>query len=299
MTGDRIISSDSEVFLLAFTADGKSLAGCCRDMGVRFWNVATGNLERKVVIPQGTGAPFLSADGRYVAGTSPDKTVKIWDLRNGEIRNRVEGFTMRPGSLAISPDGKFLATNADRENTVQLYDLPSSKRLWTTPDGVGGSDLIFSPNGNLLVGANSDANLRVWDARSGKLVKLLDETPVTMFGLEFSPDGKLFAAAGANRVVYLWDTTTWALQKKLAGQPEMVATLTFSPNGRYLLTGGFDDVTVKNPTRVLIWDVAAGTILRKLDAAHRVGSVAFSRDSGLAAVTVGEKSIALWAVPAA
>ena len=76
----------------------------------------------------------------------------------------------------------------------------------------------------------------------------------------------------------------------------MVSALAFSPDGVKLLTGGFNEITLKHPVKVIVWDVGTGKPQRTVDAAQRVTSVAFAPDGKSFAVSTGRKSIDLWGV---
>jgi uncharacterized protein with WD repeat len=115
-----------------------------------------------------------------------------------------------------------------------------------------------------------------------------------MFAMVFSPDGRFFGSAGADRTIHVFETGNWKKVAALNGQPEMITALALSPQGRVLVAGGFDDVTVKNPTKVLVWDVPTRSILRTLPARHRVQSVAISPDARWVAVADAEKTVQVW-----
>ena len=299
-TPERVITADAVVRQVAFTADGGSLMGVCQDGQVRFWDARSGALQRTVAWSKDDlRGVVLSPDRRLLAATGPEKVVKVWSLKSGEMQHRLPALPVAPGELAISPDGKMLASNAEAENTVRLWDLATSRQLLSLPDGLGDSSLLFSPDGSLLVGANSDTVIRVWHTGSGKQVAVIDEIPVTMFALIFSPDGRYLGAAGADRTIHVFETGGWKKAAALTGQPEMITALALSPQGRVLVAGGFDDVTVKNPVKVLVWDVPSRAILRSLPARHRVESVAISPDSRWVAVADAEKTVQIWPTTAA
>ena len=96
--------------------------------------------------------------------------------------------------------------------------------------------------------------------------------------------------------VYLWDAQNWKLLRKITGQPEMISSLAFSPDGRLLVTGGFSDISSKEPVSILLRDlVPAG------DSHHRFGPPGF-RDRLLARWQIHrdharEKAVHLWRVP--
>ena len=99
-----------------------------------------------------------------------------------------------------------------------------------------------------------------------------------------------------DRTVYLFDAKSWKLARKLSGQPEMISALAFSPDSRLLLSGGFSELTTRNPVRILLWDVEAGKVLRSLPSPQRVDTVAFSPDGALAAASYQLKNVSVWSL---
>jgi WD40 repeat protein len=182
------------------------------------------------------------------------------------------------------------------DDTLRVWDARGIERF-RTPAGLGGTSLlIISPSAETVFAASYDTNLRVWNTKNGELVRVMDELPVAMFAGAFSNDGKYLATAGVDRIVYLWETATWKLARQLRGQQEMISALALSPDGRKALTGGFSDISSRNPVKILLWDVETGKVVRTIDAAQRVAAVAFSPDGKAAAATESSKSIRLLAV---
>jgi WD40 repeat protein len=303
MPGDRVISSDAAVGSIAFSADGTTLAGTCRDGKLRLWDAQSGALKRTLAWDASDKAVFLPTPADLLAAVAGDGAIKLWDPRTGQRIQRPLGPAPGMRQLAFSGDRKLVAAAGPRaeggsENIVRVWDS-SGKERFSRPAGLGGvAAMAFSPDGGTLVVASYDTNVRAWSSRDGELLRLVEELPVSTFALAFSPDGKHLAAAGADRTVYLFETKNWGIERKLAGQPEMISALAYSPDGRRLATGGFSEFTVQNPVKVLLWDVASGEVVRSVTSAHRVDSVAFSPDGALMAASDREKAIQVWSARA-
>jgi WD40 repeat protein len=117
-------------FEVAFTADGKSLVSACGP--VKFWDVRTGNLLR-TLDPKGLMAHHVavSTDGRHLVtdGVRKEKgktvyAVLLRDAKTGELRQTLpwQNHSMLMCSLALSPDGRFLAVGAGTPTNVEAKD---------------------------------------------------------------------------------------------------------------------------------------------------------------------------------
>jgi WD40 repeat protein len=304
LPGDRVISSDSAVGVLSFSADGSLIAATCEDGQVRLWDTRTGDFKRAVPFDKGARAIALAEGADLLAANGRDGGIQTWDLKTGQTVQRFAGPMPRIAPFVFSPARKLVAgasrtSDDSSEFTVRIWDASGTERL-ALQAGLGGvSTIAFSPDGGTLVAAGYDTNLRAWSTRDGELLRLMEELPLAMFAAAFSPDGKYLATAGADRIVYLWDTKTWKIARKLTGQPEMISAMAFSPDGRLLLTGGFSEFTEQNPVKAMLWDVSSGKPLRSMPSAHRVHSAAFSPDGTQAATASVDQQVSIWAVPGA
>ena len=99
----------------------------------------------------------LGPDGKFIVSASGDGNAKVWDAATGKLLMSLDGHGEFVGSVSYSPDGKLIMT---KDGTL-------STRVW---DGVSGKLLIspelnvvslFSPDGKLIVIANSDGTASV------------------------------------------------------------------------------------------------------------------------------------------
>lgn len=282
--------SSPEVWGLAFSPDGRTLASSGDDHTIKLWDAAAGHLIRTLSAHESlVTCVAFSPDGRWLASGSFDKRkpVGLWNASTGEPLGFPEGHTDRVRTLSFSPDGKTLATGGD-DHTVRLWDV-ASRRPRCAPL-VGHTSTLygvaFSPDGRLLA-SGAEREIRLWDAATGQPRGVLRSEGFVM-ALAFSPDGRILAAPTLEGSITLWDTPDWKPRPPLHGHSLEVMAVAFSPDGRTLASGGRDKT-------VRLWDPAAGQELLTLKGhEHRIHGMAFSPDGRTLASGAFDGAIKLW-----
>lgn len=298
---DRQIAVDVPVFGVAFSPKGDALHAVCADNKARVFSLNGGAPLRTFAWDQGDSNPTLTPHGLLTVGK--DGAVKTWSFASGAVSSRFTPAGPRARRSAVSADGKLTASNVlpnprYAETEVRVTDA-TGKVKYSVPAGLGGVGAVaISPDGSSIVAASYDADVRAWNAANGELLRLIDELQTAMFDLRFSPDGRYLVAAGAAREVYVFETKTWKIARKIPNLPQLVSALAFSGDGRLLATGGFEEITVQRPVKVIVWDFATAKPVRTVDAPHAVTGLALSPDGKLAAVAARERRIDLWQIPA-
>jgi WD40 repeat protein len=91
--------------------------------------------------------------------------------------------------------------------------------------------------------------VRIWDPRTGELVREFAAENIHGRPMALSPDGSVLATGGKS--VRLWGVRTGAKLRELSGHLKRTQSIAFSADGRLLVAGGSYGTTN-------VWDVATG-----------------------------------------
>jgi WD40 repeat protein len=232
---------------LAFSPDGQSLVvGSYGDNWLRIWDVATAHVRKEIQGPgPGLRILALSPDGTRVAASTADPAqLCVCDTTSGERL-----FSGRGRALAYSPNGRWLAVQAENEPAVLLLDARTHETVARFP----GHDepvvfAAFSPDSSRLASCSHDFTVRLWEVESGACKVLRGHTD-EVFAAAFHPDGTRLATAGRDRAILLWDLARGEDVARLQGHTSYVWSLAFSPDGATLVSGSGDST-------VRLWDTA-------------------------------------------
>lgn len=176
--------------------------------------VATNLQTGKIVWKQRT-KPYhptvatISPDNRTIAvamladGTSDKKTIfaiHLWHIGQSQSFGELRGHTNHVTGLVFTHDGKGLISTSQDE-TTRLWDLQTQKEtklLSGTSDAVGRNALSF--DGRYF--ATAKRRFRIWDLKSGKMVK---DLPYKSGSVHLSRDGKLALLVGDFKPLRLLD----------------------------------------------------------------------------------------------
>ncbi|MFW9264931.1 eIF2A-related protein [Nostoc sp. CALU 546] len=193
-------------------------------------------------------------------------------------------------SLALSPDGKLLATG-DINGQIHLWQVADGKNLLTFKGHEGWAwTVTFSPDGQTLASGGHDGLIKLWDTQTGNCLKILDKHTDIVCSVSFSPDGQTLASGSQDTSIRLWDIRLGKCLKILHGHTSAVCSVRFNPNSSTLASGSLD-------CDIRLWDVSTGICIKTLHGhVGRVWSVRFSPDGQTIASGSSDHSVRLWDV---
>ena len=146
-------------------------------------------------------------------------------------------------ALAFSPDGTELAAGGYHEITIWN---PLDGRLLRRVHGLAQCTLClaYQPKGNLLAAASGTpgkiGEIKLFDAGSGVLAKVLATSADSMLAVAFSPDGSKLAAGGSDNAIRLFDVATGKPERIIEQHADWVTSVSFSHSGKLLASASRD-----------------------------------------------------------
>jgi WD40 repeat protein/tRNA A-37 threonylcarbamoyl transferase component Bud32 len=280
-----------QVNAVAFSLDGEHLAAGGELLGagteLKLFEARTGKVVRSFRgHTQPIRAAVLTPDGEWLVSADAGGVVRRWGLRPAD-----SSLPDPPGlaeSVALSPDGRTIATGASKQvvvlaadsGEVRLWDRESKKEEVLRGPWARTGPVAFSPDGAWLAAA-TDEDVRVWDAATRKERLILQGRKGTVRCLAWSPGGAKILTGSGDGAVNVWDFPGGTARELYRVNGEVTA-LAVSPDGVTAATAAYVSAGEKRISEVKfelkLWDLAANKERADLETHDAAGSLTFSPD---------------------
>lgn len=170
--------------------------------------------------------------------------VHLFDSGTGGVRqNRVLRHGSRLVGAALRADGLVAAT-AGTDGVIRLWDTQTGRatRKILPPPQLGA--VALDPTGRLIAAA-AGKDIAVFDAHTGRRLKVLSGHTKPVTGIAFSPDGTRLVSSSVDHDARVWDAQTLTLRKVLHRHVAVVSGVAFTADGRWIATAG--------PSKAGVW----------------------------------------------
>ena len=249
--GRRLLGLETSANSLAFTPDGKTLAGGDYNGRIVLWPLDSAEAREPRSLEHGsnTGTLRFATDSRTLASYSGSQ-VSMWNVELG-TRLRDIPLTLDRHVANFAPD---LATAALGGNSGEITLLNLATGQSRALEGIHRDRLLalaFSPDGRTLASAGNGRRIALVDVASGQTTDSLDGHSNPVVDLAFSADGSRLASYDSDGTLIVWDVAA----RQPVGRPLKRATeysatsaMALSPDGRVAVTSGPDG-------SLSLWDV--------------------------------------------
>jgi hypothetical protein len=175
---------------MAFSPDGRFIAGAPDDTSLRIWNIQDGILYRVVYLKQKPTCVRYAPNGKRLAACYGDKLITLIDIDKGIVEQQLSGHSDVVRDIAFSPDGRYLVSGSD-DRSVIVWDLLPFSSFWRTSSS---ADVVlavaYAPDGKRVASAYPNDTARVYRAMEGNRTALF-QAPAGdgVWRIAFSADG--------------------------------------------------------------------------------------------------------------
>ncbi|MBI5531647.1 MAG: hypothetical protein HY898_02955 [Deltaproteobacteria bacterium] len=221
------------VRVVAFSPKGDALVSGARDGALRCFDVRTFR-ERFVVDRAHDGADVTAvawmADGSSIATMGQDGRVVLRDPDDGrvarEIRSHAGTSTLESPGLAVSPDGKLIAS-VGVQGDLRVYQLSTCREVFSR-EGATPPVVSFAPDAPWLA-FRVDSDVVVVELPGGREVG--KHTFASPSRIALGPEGVLAAVSHASSVA-LFDLKRGAIRCTWGPEHGIPTEVAFAPDGR-------------------------------------------------------------------
>ncbi|HEV3386699.1 MAG TPA: WD40 repeat domain-containing protein, partial [Gemmata sp.] len=236
-------ANPEEVTVLTFVGERTVLSGSSNG-SISQWDSTTGEMIGALQGHNGgVSGIAVVAGGREFLSTGADRILKRFRQdAPGPVRLFV-GHTGVIQCVSFSPDGKRFVSCGnwpEGDKTLRIWDVRKGTEILKIDQPAQAAMVLYSPDGNYIASTCGNMNVYLWNAATGKQVRIFKGHTSGVGGLAFNEDGSQILSCSVDKTVRLWDTSTGRELIKFTGHTDMVRRVAFHPDGKHALSASRD-----------------------------------------------------------
>ena len=218
--------------------------------------------------------------------------VSLVDVRLAEVVKRYVGHTGPVLSVAVSRDGRWMASGS-MDGTVRRWDVEGGSGIGSPLVGHEGPvrSIAMNEDHDLIASGGNDGIVRLWRMNTGEVIgEPLWGHEEAVSSVALSSDGQHVVSCSDDKTIRVWSATTGKeVMAPLRGHKGPVQSVVTSRNNQYIVSGSADRT-------IRLWDMSSGREVREPLRGHQgpVLSVAVSEDCRVIASTSDEFAVRVW-----
>ena len=228
---------------MTISSNGRWLACGTTTSGIQLFNLNTANNIPEIL--QGhknwVEALAFTPDSKGLYSASIDKSIMYWDLIAGT--NSV--FLTLPSTnvkcLAVSPNGRYILGGTDDGRLIRWNMDTKEQTVLFQSDKNTIFAIAINSTGSRIAFVDKNGSLRLLDARSNSVARVISAHTVRILDVKFSPDDRQIATSSMDKTVKIWDAVSLTNRPIIINKHNTwVLSVAFSPDGKYLVSSSED-----------------------------------------------------------
>jgi len=282
-----------------FSPDGRLLLTASVDGTCKLWDAAP--YRNAVWIPMSSvgnrrqGDCWIASQSNHLIHFGPKGKPHLRTFEKETLQESAQVLLTNLPSILnsnMTANARTALVQVDAD-VLEVWDIPSQQRFATLKTTIHPIYQLYfmvsSDNRYLYEMFPPRGNARLWDLKSGLILKIFEDVDEEASGMVFSRDLQCLVRGTTNHAAQVWDIRAGRPRHTLGPHRGPVASAAFSPDGRTLATGSRE-------ADILVWDFRSGKLVRGPLLGHLQGvhSLEFCPDGRTLLACGGERVLRLW-----
>jgi len=258
-----------KVDAISYSPDAGMILTASKDGRATIWDPTSTLVDQEFNDTGPIDSIALSRSATHIMTGSDNKLAKVWDTRNGKLLCTLSGHEKGVTAVAFNPEGGDALTGS-QDFTAKIWGVDEciaagervhfriDKAKYTLKGHTEAVNAVaYSPYGRWLVTASEDFTARIWDANTGKPLRVFGVDGGSHLGpvhaiawkpppgdvgglaIKWHPDQDLVLTGSGDGTAKIWSAHTGLLQHTFnhGGQ---VTSVSWDPDGSRIITGSKD-----------------------------------------------------------